>query len=160
MNLQHFFFSNVLQKYFKSRFLFLFLFINCVKNRGIQSENVPQISHQGNKIGELRLTHCSLKVSFRGQRNPKKCKNLNKITSFRESGCLSNYMCTFVTFVITPLLLDIVQPAGLFQKTNALWYAQNYQWVQHSIFQNEKLISPFSFSMKSALIISSIKFKK
>ena len=48
---------------------------------------------------------------------------------------------------------------GPFQKTNILWFAQNSQWVQNSIFQNGKLIFPYSISVKNTLDISSIKFK-
>ena len=44
---------------------------------------MTSVSHQGNKIGELKLIQCSIKVSFQGQRNPQKCKNPNKITSFK-----------------------------------------------------------------------------
>ena len=48
---------------------------------------------------------------------------------------------------------------GPFQKTNILWFAQNSQLVQNSIFQNGKLIFPYSISVKNTLDISSIKFK-
>ena len=44
---------------------------------------MTSVSHQGNKIGELKLIQCSIKVSFQGQRNPQKCKYPNKITSFK-----------------------------------------------------------------------------
>ena len=47
----------------------------------------------------------------------------------------------------TLLLLNIVQPAGPFQKPNILWYAQNSQWVRNSIFQNGKLIFPFQWKI-------------
>ena len=41
-----------------------------------------------------------------------------------------------VSQLYTLLLLDIVQPAEPFLKPNILWYAQNSQWVQNSIFPN------------------------
>ena len=41
------------------------------------------MSHQGNKIGELKFIQCSIKISFQGQSNPHKYKNPNKITSFK-----------------------------------------------------------------------------
>ena len=41
------------------------------------------LSHQGKKIGQSKLIQCSIEVSFQGQRNPQKCKNPNKITSFK-----------------------------------------------------------------------------
>ena len=45
------------------------------------------------------------------------------------------------------LLLDIVLPAGPFLRENILWYEQNFQWVQNSIFPDGKLIFPYSFSL-------------
>ena len=39
--------------------------------------------YQGNIIGELKFIQSSIKVSFQGQRNPQKCKNPKKISSFK-----------------------------------------------------------------------------
>ena len=75
MNFHIFFLSKILQKYLKSWLSFLFLFINC-------GENIS-LSHQGNKIGELKFIQCLIGVSFQGQRNPQNCKNPSKITSFK-----------------------------------------------------------------------------
>ena len=41
------------------------------------------LSHQGNKIGELKFIRCPMKASFNGQRNPQKGKNPSKIISFK-----------------------------------------------------------------------------
>ena len=40
-----------------------------------------------------------------------------------------------------------------------MWYAQNFQCVPNSDFQNGKLIFPYSVSVKNTLDIWSIKFK-
>ena len=50
------------------------------------------VSHQGNKIGELKVIQCPIKVSFQGQRNPQNCKNASKITSFKAWDLLVNYI--------------------------------------------------------------------
>ena len=54
-----------------------------VKIEASSKENTAKVSPQGNKIGALKLIQCSIKVSFQGQRNPRKCKTLNKITLFK-----------------------------------------------------------------------------
>ena len=64
-----------------------------------------------------------------------------------------------VTWLYILLSLDIVQPAGTFQRQNVLWYAQNPQCVPNSVFQNGKLIFSYLFSVKNTLDILSIKFK-
>ena len=47
------------------------------------------------KLGELKLIQYSVKVSFQGQRNPQKCKNRKKITSFKACDLLYiNYIFT------------------------------------------------------------------
>ena len=47
------------------------------------SSKQTALSHQGSKIGELKIIQCPMKVSFQGQRNPHICKNLSKITTFK-----------------------------------------------------------------------------
>ena len=42
------------------------------------------LSHQRNKVWELKFIQCPTKVSFQGQRNPRNCKNPSKITSFKS----------------------------------------------------------------------------
>ena len=41
------------------------------------------LSHQENKIAELKFIQCPIKVSFQGQRNPQSSKNPGKISSFK-----------------------------------------------------------------------------
>ena len=41
------------------------------------------LSHQENKIGELKFIRGTIKVSSQGQRNSQNCKNPSKTTSFK-----------------------------------------------------------------------------
>ena len=41
------------------------------------------LSHQGNKVGELKFIQCPIKVSSQGQTNSQNCYCPSKITSFK-----------------------------------------------------------------------------
>ena len=56
------------------------------------SKKTAQVSHQGNKIRELKAIQCTIKVSFQDQRNPQNCKNPSKITSCTAQDFLVNYI--------------------------------------------------------------------
>ena len=60
------------------------------------------MSHHGNKIGELKLTQCSIKVSFQGQRNPQKYKIETKLLHLRhEIFCKLHILNKLVIYTFT-----------------------------------------------------------
>ena len=92
---------------------------------------------------EKKFIQCS--VSFQGQGNTRKYKNpsrtiLNDFNDFLKLYTLSNLVIYTFTFRYS-------LASRSFQTPNIMWYAQNFQWVQNSIFPNGKFIFSNSFSL-------------
>ena len=90
---------------------------------------------------EKNFIQCSLNVSFQGQGKLESIKIQAELFHLRRE-----IFCKLYT-LSNLVIYTFKDPAGSFLTPNIMWYAQNFQWVQNSIFPIGKFIFPNSFSL-------------